>query len=360
MVGEEVVTEDEATLEPEPEASAPGPALPEPAPEPVAEVAVEAGPFCTSCGTKNPAHARFCYQCGQALVTAANPAPPTAPVPIVPVAESRPAVPPPMPPPAPASVGRPSSDAGKRALALVGVALLAVVVLFFITQASTDPPAATPAAATGTAPAGAAAPPPAEAAPELPAEVEARAAALEDEIAAATGDERLAKQEDLAGLYARSGAFALAAPIQQEVAEVRQTALAWADAGSLYLAHMLRTQGETRTFYAQRAAENYERSVALDDTDLDVRTDLATAYLNDGLNPMQAVETVKEVLGEDPEHVRANFNFGLMLAQISRTDQAQERFEKVLTLTEAGDPVRERAEQELARLQAAASGTANG
>ena len=123
---------------------------------------------------------------------------------------------------------------------------------------------------------------------------------------------------------------------------------------------MLRTQGEDRTTYAQLAAQCYERSVGLDGTDLDVRTDLATAYLNDGQNPMQAVETVKEVLAEDPDHVRANFNFGLMLAQINRADQAQEQFEKVIALTEPGGPVRQRAEQELARLEAAQSGTASG
>jgi Tfp pilus assembly protein PilF len=184
---------------------------------------------------------------------------------------------------------------------------------------------------------------------------------LEGEIeAAATENERLEKQEQLAGLYAQSGAFDRAAPIQQEVAEGRQTALAWADAGSLFLAHMLRTQGNDRADYAQRAAENYERSLELDPDDLDVKTDLATAYLNDATNPMLAVETVKAVLEEDPDHVRANFNYGLMLAQINRVDQARVQFEKVVGLTDPSDPVHVRAEQELARVRAAEAGTVSG
>ncbi len=326
----------------------------EPAPAAAAESGEATGPFCTNCGTKNPGYARFCYQCGQALVAAASSAT-DLPEGSVPVVETTPVVPAP-PPSAPGAAGpvRPPSDAGRRALALVGAAVLAVLVLFFITRASTDGPASAPPASTGDTP------PPAPAAAELPAEVEARAAALEGEIGVASGEERLAKQEALAALYAQNGAFALAAPVQQEVAEARGTALAWADAGSLYLAHMLRTQGGDRAAYAQLAAQCYERSVALDDTDLDVRTDLATAYLNDGQNPMQAVETVKDVLAEDPDHVRANFNFGLMLAQINRADQAQEQFEKVIGLTEPGDPVRQRAEQELARLEAAQAGTASG
>ncbi len=347
-LGDEPVAEQEHTPDPEPVAAPPEPAVPAETP------GEEAGPFCTNCGTKNPAYARFCYQCGQALVTTEAPEG-AVPAGSVPVVETTPVVP--VSTAAASATGapaRPPSDAGKRALTLVGAAVLAVLVLFFITQASSDGPNTTPSTPTGTT-----TPPPAPTAPALSAEVEAQVAALEDEIEAATGDERLAKQEELAALYARNGAFALAAPVQQEVAEARQTALAWADAGSLYLAHMLRTQGPDRTTYAQLAAQNYERSVALDDTDLDVRTDLATAYLNDGQNPMQAVETVKEVLAEDPDHVRANFNFGLMLAQINRTDQAQEQFEKVIGLTESGDPVRQRAEQELDRLQGA-SGTASG
>jgi cytochrome c-type biogenesis protein CcmH/NrfG len=123
---------------------------------------------------------------------------------------------------------------------------------------------------------------------------------------------------------------------------------------------MLRTQGNDRADYAQRAAENYERSLELDPDDLDVKTDLATAYLNDATNPMLAVETVKAVLEEDPDHVRANFNYGLMLAQINRVDQARVQFEKVVGLTDPSDPVHVRAEQELARVRAAEAGTVSG
>ncbi len=305
------------------------------------------GPFCTNCGTPNPAHARFCYQCGTALVAAG-----AAPAGSVPVVETTPVVP--APPPATVAPARPPSDAGRRALALVGAGVLAVLVLFFITRASSDGPAPSIPVEDGTLPT------PSVAA-ELPAEVEARAAALEDEIASAAGDERLAVQEALAALYAQNGAFARAAPVQQEIAEARPTALAWADAGSLYLAQMLRTSaGPDRAAFARLAAENYERSLALDSTDLDVKTDLATAYLDDAQNPMQAVATVKEVLAADPDHVRANFNFALMLARINRTAQAQAQFEKVIALTEPEDPVRQRAEQELARIEAEQSGTASG
>ena len=320
-----------------------------PVPEAVSppEASAAPGPFCTQCGTKNPAYARFCYQCGHALHGTEHPAE-DAPA-AVPVAGAVPVVPAP-PPAASDTPARPDSDAGRRAFALIGAGVLAVLVLFFLTRAGQDRAPAPNAAAT-TSPASSAAAP-------LPDDVAARAAELEDEIGAAGGDERLAKQEALVRLFAQAAAFPQAARVQHEVAEAQQTALAWADAGSFYLAAMLRTEGPERAALARQSADAYERSLELDPADLDVKTDLATAYLNDAQNPMKAVETVKEVLAEEPEHVRANFNYGLMLAQINRVPQAQEQFEKVVALTEPGDPVYERAAQELARLRA--TGTANG
>ncbi len=307
-----------------------------------------AGPFCVHCGAKNPDYARFCYQCGHALHAAAVEG-------SVPVAETVPVVP--APPSVPSVVGgtRPDSDAGKRALTLVGAGVLAVLVLFFITESSRPDGPTAPASTSPASP-----PPVPTASAPLPDEIAARAAVLEDEIAGASGEERLSRQEELVRLYAQAAAFPEAAALQQDVAEARQTALAWADAGSFYLATMLRTQGPDRASYAQQAAAAYERSLELDASDLDVKTDLATAYLNDAQNPMLAVQTVKDVLAEEPDHVRANFNYGLMLSQINRTDQALEQFDKVVALTEPDDPVHQRAEQERARLRAASGGTANG
>lgn len=321
--------------------------------QPTAAPIVEGGPFCTDCGTQNPTGARFCYRCGHALHGAAS-EDPVAESGAKRVREVVPVVPAPQRDASGAPPARPASDAGRRAFALLGAGVLAVLLLFFLTRASTDGPTDAPATPTAAVPTAPSAPAP------LSEEVEAQAAELEAEIESLSGDERLAKQEELARLYARSAAFAQAAEVQQAVAEVRQTALAWADAGSFYLAAMLRTQGPERATLAQASAAAYEQSLELDPTDLDVKTDLATAYLNDAQNPMLAVQTVKDVLAERPDHVRANFNYGLMLAQINRTEQALEQFEKVISLTDHDDPVHQRAEQERARIEAAVSGTAAG
>jgi cytochrome c-type biogenesis protein CcmH/NrfG len=65
----------------------------------------------------------------------------------------------------------------------------------------------------------------------------------------------------------------------------------------------------------------------------------------DGVNPMRAIDEINHVLEQDPDHLQANFNRGIMLAQIGRTDQALEQFERVLSLAEAGTPAYQRASE---------------
>jgi len=320
-------------------AATPEPVAVPPSAEPVAETdAAPAQQFCMACGTTSPAHARFCWKCGAPLAAGAY-APTGAPPPTGPTS-----APPVRPQGAPADA-RPSAAAGQRALVLLGVAAVAVVALFFLSQRTSAPASLVPPGATGAATAEAPPPPP------LPPEIAARAADLEDRIAAATeAEERFALRRDLVETLVRAGAFARAGEVQEALARATGDPLAWADAGSFFLAHMLRAEGPEREQYARRSAYAYEQALEQDPSDLDVKTDLATAYLNDPVNPMRAVEVVREVLDANPDHARARFNYGLMLAQIGRSDQAREQFQRVIALTAADDLVHERAQEELERL----------
>ena len=90
----------------------------------------------------------------------------------------------------------------------------------------------------------------------------------------------------------------------------------------------------------------------LDDENLDVRTDMAIAYLYDPENAMMAIQETNKVLESDSLHIQANFNRGIMLTQINRRDQALEQFEKVKRIIgDSEDPVFQRASDAIARLQ---------
>jgi tetratricopeptide (TPR) repeat protein len=223
-----------------------------------------------------------------------------------------------------------------------------VIALFALMQWGPGPaPTAAPIAETG-APA---------VTPPLPPELQAQVASLEDAIeAASTPEERFERRRELVELLVRAGAFARAGAVQEAIARATGDPLAWADAGSFYLAYMLRAEGPERSEYARRSAEAYEEALEQNPEDLDVKTDLATAYLNDPTNPMRAVEVVREVLDANPNHARARFNYGLMLAQIGRGEQARDQFEQVLALTNADDLVHERAREEIERIDALSPG----
>jgi len=82
-----------------------------------------------------------------------------------------------------------------------------------------------------------------------------------------------------------------------------------------------------------RAATFYEQYLALQPDNLDATTDLAASYFSSGKTD-QAIQTVNGVLAENPEHIKANFNLGIMLWQ-GKGDlpAAKKQLEKVIELT---------------------------
>lgn len=70
--------------------------------------------------------------------------------------------------------------------------------------------------------------------------------------------------------------------------------------------------------FAQSAIDRYEKYLESNDTDGDVRTDMAYLHFRLGSTD-RAIREVTEVLSADPNHLRANYNLGIIYLQ-SRTD----------------------------------------
>lgn len=280
---------------------------------------------CPTCGHDNPPQARFCNQCGTALQAAvstpdgpgAAAVPHDAAVPAVePAAQDvRPVE---SVPPIEQTTERPPSDPGQQAFKLVGIAILAVLGLYLITQWSQR---------------NAAAP-----------------AALEQPTASAT---------------APTPATGLALPdsVENQIAEWEDegTAASFASAGRLLFQRAMASTDEgTVAALSQRAVDAFEQSLAQTE-DLDVRTNLAAAALYDPRAPMRAVQELQQVLSVDPDHVEGNFNMGLLRMRIGRLDAAEESFQKVLSGSEPSSQVYQEAERALASVRdARASGAAGG
>ena len=290
------------------------------------------GVYCNQCGWKNPPGARFCSQCGSRLQVIDTPQPADVDPVMSPahVASKKPPA-----PPGEASEAVASPKATQQAISrqvgiIVGAGLLLVVALFLVTAVSRTWQPDTPAQAAQQALPSAVVP---EDTP-LPAQLAEQAATLEAEIAQLDGEARLAKQRDLLVVFVTAGRLDRAAVEQEKIAEATGATEDWKRAGDLFYDWMNTIQEPSRKAQvASRSVAAYQTVLEQTPDNHDVRTDMATAYLNTG-NPMQGVTEIKRVLEADPTHLNARFNYGLMLTWINRPEQAIEQFEQVKTLVD--------------------------
>jgi len=179
-----------------------------------------------------------------------------------------------------------------------------------------------------------------------------RALALEESIEDEqdAGIRQLQLQE-LANLYTQAGRLDRAGDAQYTLAEMVNTADAWARTGNSYFDWMVQLDGQERTNFAKKCIDAYLKSLDLDPTNLSVRTDMGNAYQYDPDAPGEALRQTEIVLSMNPNHVIANFNRGIMLMNAGRSDEAIVQFEKVLTLAAPGDQLRQRTQQWLDSLR---------
>ena len=140
--------------------------------------------------------------------------------------------------------------------------------------------------------------------------------------------------------------------------EEADTAESWYEAGRFYLtaAFEVRETDPVRSAqWARRAVEAFELSLEKE-PDPDVQFALAEASQFDPATPMRPILELRSLLESYPDHVGANLMMGERRLQIGRLDSARVSCEKVLALTEHGDPLRVRAEQALAQVAAQTAG----
>lgn len=136
------------------------------------------------------------------------------------------------------------------------------------------------------------------------------------------------------------------------------TAEGWYESGRYYLTaafNTVQTDPTSSVRWARRAIADFEQSLALQE-DPQVRVALAEAATFDPSDPMRPVLELQAVLDADPTNVDATFLLGERRLMIGRVDSARAAFERVLVLAPPGAPIRQRAEEALAAVDAAAGG----
>lgn len=322
----------------------------------------QGGRKCPVCGALNPSGSRFCNQCGSTIEAARSASDLTD----LPSRERTSPETQADPGEGEAAFEEDGDDNGmiRRVLWTVGAGVVFMMVLYGVTllsegqssdqtRSSETVASAQSSGSAGDTLSSSQEPAAALSSEPVPEEIVDQVESLEESIAAAEdSSERIDFQQELVRLYVEADRQDLAGEVQEEIAAARQTAMAWADAGNLYYDWMMdRPSGRQQTALAKRAIRAYKNALEIDPTNLDVRTDMAVAYLYDPDNPMEAIRQTKKVLAQDPDHLQANFNRGIMLLRINRVEQAVKQFQKVKQMAGPDSPVFQRTEKILQRIR---------
>ncbi len=323
------------------------------------------GRYCTQCGAEHPSGANFCSRCGARLTASAEASveassePSRRAVPVAPLSSEEAS--------ATGDSATPAAGVSRRMWTIIGVAVLLVVGLFALsswsqTQESAVPavPSAAPAEA-GAGGAGVEALIEAHRNLPVPDGIEAEVDSLETLIAQAEELERQQLRIARINLLIGAGQLPRAALAQRRLAQETGNTSAWRRAARLLHDWMSATPArEERVSIARLAIEAYQEVLARVPNDADARAMLATAYIETN-NPMRGVQEIKRVLEQNPEHVQALFNYGIMLAMIGRVDEAAEQFEKIQQITDPQSPQHREAERIIREIRRQTqSGAGNG
>jgi len=306
-------------------------------------------PECDTCGHRNPGGSRFCNRCGSRLVpnraidSGERSAGTIAPASQV-IAEARESK---------AShegksgkitdLGTTDKAVGKQVIIVVSAALLLVVALYAVTTMSGGSGGSFDSIAQPSQDQQTVEP--------LASQWQDRERRLMSEIEQATGDAQIDARRRLIDMYFAADRLDFAADQTVLIAEAIGSEDEWILAGNLYFDWMQRAPDTQKAPWAQKAVGAYQAALDMNPDNLDVRTDMAIAYLYDPQNSMLAIQETNRVLAADSTHIQANFNRGIMLNQINRTDQAIEQFERVKRIIgNPEDPVYQRAEGAIAQL----------
>lgn len=328
--------------------------------------------FCNQCGWENPPAANYCSQCGTELQDLED-ASPTGTRPVsadLPTGEAEETSSSDESEESPAPEDDEQLAMGRQIALVVGGALTVVLVLFFVTQWSSQydwsegassesssvqagPGGGGPASSSGGGrPMRSSGQRGGGEAVDLQTLLEQNADSLSGSMAAqvdslrglierATGPEKQKLQTELVNLLIGAGQPGRAAVIQKEIADATGSVDARRRTADLLYRWMQKLEKQGRrqqvSRVARHAAEAYATVAEKNPEDLDARTRMGEAYLLTN-EPMRGIKAINAVLDDDSTFVPARFQKGLALLQINRLDQAVNQFEKVRQFADEGSP----------------------
>ncbi len=124
-----------------------------------------------------------------------------------------------------------------------------------------------------------------------------------------------------------------AAYFVEQIAERKQTSLAYSKAGDRYYysVRFIKDNDEIPALY-QGAIRCYEKAIEKDAKNIDAKIQLAACFVEDGKDPMKGIGLLREVEKTDSNNVKLQLTFAFFSVKSQQWDKAIKRFEKVLSI----------------------------
>lgn len=163
---------------------------------------------------------------------------------------------------------------------------------------------------------------------------------LEGQLKNASGDDQLNLQKQLAKHWDDVNQPAPAAFYYKAVAEKENSFADWTNAGSHFNDAFKLTQDTlAQPAFVSNAIASYKNAVKLQPANLDAKTGLGVAYVNqtalgmadpDGGSPMQGITLLLDVVKQDPNNRNANLSLGMFAMKSGQYEKAVTRFKNII------------------------------
>jgi len=170
----------------------------------------------------------------------------------------------------------------------------------------------------------------------------AQIATLEGQLKNASEGDKLNVQKELAKKWDDVNQPAAAAFYYQDAARKENTFSDWLTAGSRFNDAYKFTQDTLiQPFFVVSAIADFKNAVKLKPNDLEAKTGLGVAFVNqtslgmtdaDGGSPMQGIMLLLDVVKQDPKNWNANLSLGVFAMKSGQFQKATQRFKTIIAV----------------------------
>lgn len=124
----------------------------------------------------------------------------------------------------------------------------------------------------------------------------------------------------------------IAAYYMEQASQVSPTESNWMEAANRYYAATKFVEETSRPVLFAKAKECFEHVLELNPKNTDAKINLASCYVEGGVDPMKGIGMMREIEKTDSNNVNLQLNFAFFSEKSGQWDKAIARFEKVLKI----------------------------